>query len=63
MARFGRNAGGGILREKRKIWKRWLSRRSRNGPISWPDFLRLEQRYSLPKARVVHSVLSAAAKS
>ena len=52
-----------FLRETRKIWKRWLSRRSRSGPLSWTDFLRLEQRYSLPKARVVHSALSGAAKS
>ena len=28
-----------------------------------PDFLRLEQRYGLPKARVVHGLVSGAAKS
>jgi len=47
----------------RKIWKRWLSRRSREGPLSWPDFERLEKRYGLPKARVVHGLLSRVAKS
>jgi RNA-directed DNA polymerase len=47
----------------RKIWKRWLSRRSREGPLSWPDFERLEKRYGLPKARAVHGLLSRAAKS
>jgi RNA-directed DNA polymerase len=47
----------------RKIWKRWLSRRNRDGPLSWPDFERLEKRYGLPKARVVHGLLSRAAKS
>src|SRR4051812_13406422 len=47
----------------RKIWKRWLSRRNRDGPLSWPDFERLEERYGLPKARVVHGLLSRVAKS
>jgi group II intron reverse transcriptase/maturase len=52
-----------FLEGTRKIWKRWLSRRSRAGPLSWNDFLRVEKRYGLPRARVVHSVLSGAAKS
>jgi RNA-directed DNA polymerase len=47
----------------RGIWKRWLSRRRRGKPLSWPDFERLELRYGLPKARVVHSLLGSAAKS
>jgi len=47
----------------RQIWKRWLSRRRRGKPLSWPDFERLELRYGLPKARVVHGLLSGAAKS
>lgn len=47
----------------RKIWRRWLSRRSREGAMPWTDFLRLEERYGLPRARVVHSVMSRAAKS
>jgi group II intron reverse transcriptase/maturase len=52
-----------FLEGTRRIWRRWLSRRRRGGPLSWPEFLRLEQRYGLPRARVVHSVLSGAAKS
>jgi group II intron reverse transcriptase/maturase len=52
-----------FLEGTRRIWRRWLSRRRRSGPLSWPEFLRLEQRYGLPRARVVHSVLSGAAKS
>jgi RNA-directed DNA polymerase len=52
-----------FLEAARKIWERWLSRRSREGPMPWKDFLRLEKRYGLPRARVVHSVLSGAAKS
>jgi hypothetical protein len=52
-----------FLEGTRRIWRRWLSRRRRGGPLSWPEFLRLEQRYGLPRARVVHSMLSGAAKS
>ena len=52
-----------FLEGSRRIWRRWLSRRRRGGPLSWPDFLRLENRYPLPRARVVHGVLSRAAKS
>ena len=47
----------------RQAWKRWLSRRRRGKPLSWPDFERLELRYGLPRARVVHSLPGRAAKS
>jgi RNA-directed DNA polymerase len=52
-----------FLEGSRRIWRRWLSRRRRGGPLSWPDFLRLGDRYPLPRARVVHGLLSDAAKS
>ena len=52
-----------FLEGSRRIWRRWLSRRRRAGPLSWSDFLRLEKRYPLPRARVVHGLLSHAAKS
>jgi hypothetical protein len=52
-----------FLEGVRKIWKRWLSRRRRDGVMTWKEFLRLEKRYALPKARVVHSLLGSAAKS
>src|SRR4029077_6471861 len=45
----------------RKIWKQWLSRRRRDGFMSWTAFSRLEQRYAFPRARVVHSLLGGAA--
>jgi RNA-directed DNA polymerase len=51
------------LDEARKIWRHWLSRRRRAGPIPWSSFVRLEQRYGLPRPRVVHSLLRGAAKS
>jgi group II intron reverse transcriptase/maturase len=38
------------------IWRKWLSRRSHAGRLTWEVFLRLLQRYPLPPARVVHSV-------
>ena len=47
----------------RTTWKRWLSRRRRDGQIPWNEFMRLEKRYRLPAARVVHSVMSRAANS
>ena len=46
-----------FLQATRRIWRRKLSRRSRGKPMTWSQFLRLEQRYSLPRARVVHSVM------
>jgi len=52
-----------FLEGAREIWKRWLSRRRRAGRMTWKEFLLLEQRYELPKARVVHSLLSRAATS
>ena len=52
-----------FLEGARHIWKRWLSRRRRAGPYTWKEFLLLEQRYGLPKARVVHSLIGSAAKS
>jgi group II intron reverse transcriptase/maturase len=51
-----------FLEGARKIWKRWLSRRRRAGTMTWKEFLLLEKRYGLPKARVVHSLLGGAAK-
>jgi RNA-directed DNA polymerase len=52
-----------FLEGARGIWKRWLSRRRRAGPMTWKDFLALERRYGLPKARIVHGLASGAAKS
>jgi RNA-directed DNA polymerase len=52
-----------FLAGARKVWRQWLSRRRRDGHLSWPDFLRLEKRYGLPRVRMVHGLLSGAAKS
>ena len=52
-----------FLDEARKIGRHRPSRRRRDGEIPWSDFLRLEERYGLPRARVVRSLLRGAAKS
>jgi RNA-directed DNA polymerase len=52
-----------FLEGARTIWRRWLSRRRRGGPLSWDDFGRLTESYRLPPARAIHSVLKRAAPS
>jgi RNA-directed DNA polymerase len=47
----------------RRIWRWWLARRGQAGSLTWPDFVRLEQRYRLPSARVIHSISRRAAPS
>jgi len=49
--------------EVRWIWRRRLSRRRRDGDVTWTEFYRLEKCYSLPRARVVHGLRSSVAKS
>ena len=52
-----------FLEGARGIWRRCLSRRGRDKPLSWPEYVRLEQRYPLPRARVVHGLRSRVAQS
>jgi group II intron reverse transcriptase/maturase len=40
-----------------ELWRRWLSRRSWAGRLSWDRFKRLLERFPLPGPRVVHSAL------
>ena len=47
--------------EVTRIWRKWLSRRRRDGTIPWPRFHRLLERYPLPSAVVIHSVYRRAA--
>jgi group II intron reverse transcriptase/maturase len=54
LKRFRRGAIG--------LWRKWLSRRNRDGPIAWEKMYRLLARYPLPPAIVVHSVYRQAAK-
>lgn len=48
---------GCFLHWVRRVWRRWLCRRSQRGRMSWDEFKRLHQRYPLPSPRCVHSVL------
>jgi RNA-directed DNA polymerase len=43
------------------IWKKWLARRNREGRWTWEVHNRMLERYPLPPARTVHSVLRCAA--
>ena len=47
--------------EVRRIWRKWLGRRSNRAGMTWERFQRLLLRYPLPPARVVHSVYRLAA--
>ena len=37
-----------------RIWRKWLSRRDRQGSMYWRRFAELLRRYPLPAARIVH---------
>jgi hypothetical protein len=40
--------------EVARIWRKWLSRRDRQGSMSWSRFAELLRRHPLPAARIVH---------
>ena len=45
--------------EVRKVWKKWLARRSQRG-MNWERFNRMLEHFALPPPRAIHSVLRAA---
>lgn len=49
--------------EVQRAWRKWLSRRSQRGAMSWERFELLLARYPLPTPRVVHSVMTPKAAS
>jgi group II intron reverse transcriptase/maturase len=59
-AYFGITGNGGALHRFRdgviRLWRNWLSRRTRGAPLSWKHFTLLLARYPLPAVVVVHSV-------
>ena len=59
-AYFGITGNARRIRQYRegvkKLWYKWLNRRSRGAPMAWERFQRLLRRYPLPVARVVHSI-------
>jgi RNA-directed DNA polymerase len=38
----------------RRIWRKWLSRRSWTSYVNWAKFIRIEERYPLPRPRIIH---------
>jgi len=53
----GNSRALGDLREAvTRIWRKWLSRRSWAGKLSWARFKRMCENFALPPPRVVHSV-------
>jgi RNA-directed DNA polymerase len=60
---YGITGNGKALRrfhyEVTRLWRKWLSRRHRQGTMPWSRFRTLLQRYPLPAATVVHSVYRA----
>jgi hypothetical protein len=40
--------------EARRIWRKWLSRRSNNSRVTWDVFARVEERFPLPRPKIVH---------
>ena len=50
-----------FLYEVRRLWRKWLNRRSWRSRMTWEKFVRLTERYPLPQPRVVHSVYRRAA--
>jgi RNA-directed DNA polymerase len=43
-----------LVHEVKAIWRKWLSRRSQKGLLSWEKMHRLLGRYPLPPPRIVH---------
>ena len=39
----------------RRIWRRWLARRTRGRCLSWSRFNRISARYSLLRPRITHA--------
>lgn len=45
-----------------RVWRKWLSRRSQKGRISWERFNRLLRVFPLPPPRIVHSFYAGTAR-
>ena len=43
-----------LWHETTKTWRKWLSRRSQTGFVTWERMLRLLERYPLPPPRIAH---------
>ncbi len=43
-----------VVEQTRRLWRKWLSRRSWRSQVTWDAFLRLLELYPLPRPRIVH---------
>jgi group II intron reverse transcriptase/maturase len=41
-----------------RIWKKWLSRRSQRGRVTWERFKQWQQRFALPQPRIANSAVT-----
>ena len=46
-----------FTREVKRVWRRWLARRSRRAKAHWAHFERILRRYPLPRPRIRRSVV------
>ncbi|MBK9383639.1 MAG: group II intron reverse transcriptase/maturase [Planctomycetes bacterium] len=64
-AYFGISSNGARIRALRELvlqlWRKWLNRRSQRKCMPWYRYLRLLERYPLPRARIVHTYVRPAA--
>ena len=51
-----------VARQVERTWRKWLNRRSYRSCMNWPRFLRVLERYPLPRPRVVHSIYHSVAR-
>lgn len=47
-----------FFEEVKKVWFKWLNRRSRRKDLKWEKFSMLLERYSLKKPRIIHSYIT-----
>jgi len=55
------NALERLVQEVRKVWRKWLDRRSQRARMNWDRFTDLLKRYPLPRPLVTHSAYRVAA--
>ena len=43
-----------LYKETKRIWRKWLSRRSNKSRVNWKKFTRIEKQFPLPPPKIVH---------
>jgi hypothetical protein len=43
-----------VLHQTRRLWRKWLSRRSWKSYVTWAQFSRMVAVYPLPSPRIIH---------